>query len=173
MLSITGNKTSSALSGGTKTYKFDANPDHTHFIIYEDEILQTVGKKPIDLTSSINNLSSDDGCWRHEEFRSRLEYLFTRSLKSYMRKSLVEDEDEYETSKTRPDNRQVPMVCLMIRGDLRNIVEIEAKVSKEIPVVVLKGSGGAADIISFAFEEITEKLVFKIVIQSGLGTRCF
>jgi hypothetical protein len=34
---------------------------------------------------------------------------------------------------------------------------VEYKIKKEIPVVVLKGSGGASDIIAFAFEEMSEK----------------
>ena len=55
------------------------------------------------------------------------------------------------------EKRQVPMVCLMIRGDLNSIDVIESKTRKEIPVVILKGSGGAADISAFAYEEMTEK----------------
>ena len=49
------------------------------------------------------------------------------------------------------------MVCLVIRGDLSSIEAIEFKMRKEIPVVILKGSGAAADIISFAHEELAEK----------------
>lgn len=55
------------------------------------------------------------------------------------------------------ENRQIPMVCLTIRGDLNSIDSIEYKIKKEIPVVILKGSGGAADIIAFSFEEMNEK----------------
>ena len=53
--------------------------------------------------------------------------------------------------------KQIPMVCLMIRGDLSSIEAIEFKIKREIPVVLLKGSGAAADIISFAQEELAEK----------------
>ncbi len=49
------------------------------------------------------------------------------------------------------------MVCLSIRGDLSSIDSIEYKVRKEIPVIIMKGSGGAADIIAFAFDEMSEK----------------
>lgn len=60
---------------------------------------------------------------------------------------------------TQPElgKRKVPMVCLMIRGDLSNIEIIESKIRKEIPVVVLNGSGAVSDIISFAFNEMSEK----------------
>jgi hypothetical protein len=49
------------------------------------------------------------------------------------------------------------MVCLVIRGDLKCIDAIELKIKKEIPVIILKGSGAVADIISFCYEEWTEK----------------
>ena len=62
-----------------------------------------------------------------------------------------------ETANPKVQNRQIPIVSLAIRGDLNSIDAIEYKIKKEIPVVVLKGSGGAAEIIAFAFEEISEK----------------
>ena len=49
------------------------------------------------------------------------------------------------------------MVCLTIRGDLESINAVEYKINKQIPVIILKGSGGAADLISIAFEEMAEK----------------
>ena len=55
------------------------------------------------------------------------------------------------------EKRKIPMVCLMIRGDLSNIEVIESKIKKEIPVVVLNGSGAVADIIAFAYNEMNEK----------------
>ena len=61
------------------------------------------------------------------------------------------------------------MVCLTIRGDLSSIDSIEYKVKKEIPVVILKGSGGASDIIAFAVEEMSEK--YEIFILNRLFLR--
>ena len=66
-------------------------------------------------------------------------------------------DEEGDTSKPKAEHRQIPMVCLMIRGDLSSIDAIEFKIRKEIPVVLLKGSGAAADIIAFAHEELSEK----------------
>lgn len=157
MLTISGNKTSSSSSTGTKAYKFDVNPDHTHFIIYDDE-----SKKPMSMDASLSNLNHDEHMLSRDEFRSKLEYLFTRSLSYYKRqltKGLNCEDEEEEDDLMRPniENRQVPMVCLMIRGDLNSLSEIEYKIRKEIPVIVFKGSGGVADIISFAFEEMAEK----------------
>lgn len=68
-----------------------------------------------------------------------------------------DDADINQYSRPKLEDRQIPMVCLMIRGDLSSIDAIEFKIRREIPVVVLKGSGAAADIISFAHEELMEK----------------
>jgi hypothetical protein len=49
------------------------------------------------------------------------------------------------------------MKKITIRGDLSSIDAIEFKIRREIPVIILKGSGAVADIIAFAHEELTEK----------------
>lgn len=79
--------------------------------------------------------------------------LFLYSIKTV---SEISGED-VDVSKPNVEKRQIPMVCLVIRGDLNSIESIEFKVKKEIPVVILKGSGGASDIISFAIEEMADK----------------
>lgn len=61
------------------------------------------------------------------------------------------------TSPNLVEYKQIPMVCLAIRGDLKSIEAIEMKIRKEIPVMILKGSGAVCDIIAFAYEEISEK----------------
>lgn len=71
------------------------------------------------------------------------------------------NETNENTTKSSPlgimDYKQIPMVCLAIRGDLKSIEAIEMKIRKETPVMILKGSGSVCDIIAFACEEIYEK----------------
>jgi hypothetical protein len=55
------------------------------------------------------------------------------------------------------DYLPIPIVSITICGDLKSIDTIEFKLENDIPVVIFKGSGGVADIISFAFEELNEK----------------
>ena len=52
-------------------------------------------------------------------------------------------------------NQQI--VSLILRGDLSSIDSVEHKIIKEIPVIVIKGSGGVSDIIAFAFEEMSKE----------------
>ena len=120
-----------------KVHRFDVNSNHTHFIIYDDLEKVTNDEKQ-EIT--------------YDEFRNRTLMLFTRSL-SYYRKKLFKptepmksfiseaSEDDNEPYKSSNENRQIPMVALVIRGDLPCIDSIELAIKKEIPVIILKGSG--------------------------------
>ncbi len=50
-----------------------------------------------------------------------------------------------------------PMVCTLVRGTPGTIELLYRKIQQEIPVVILKGTGSAADIIAFASEEMNAK----------------
>ena len=49
------------------------------------------------------------------------------------------------------------MVCTLVRGTPGTIELLYKKILQEVPAVVLKGTGSAADIIAFAYEEISAK----------------
>jgi type III secretion system FlhB-like substrate exporter len=49
------------------------------------------------------------------------------------------------------------MVCTVVRGTPGTIELLYQKMQQEIPAVILKGTGSAADIITFAYEEISAK----------------
>ena len=49
------------------------------------------------------------------------------------------------------------MVCTLIRGTPGTIELLYRKILQEIPAVILKGTGSAADIIAFAHEEMSAK----------------
>jgi hypothetical protein len=50
-----------------------------------------------------------------------------------------------------------PMVCTLVRGTPGTIELLYQKIRQEVPVVILKGTGSAADILAFAYEEISAK----------------
>ena len=56
----------------------------------------------------------------------------------------------------QPDNF-IPIVGLLVQGSPRVIEHVQFYIQNKMPVVVLKGSGGLADIISYVSEEIHEK----------------
>lgn len=50
-----------------------------------------------------------------------------------------------------------PMVCTLVRGTPGTIEFLYKKIQQEVPVLILKGTGSAADMIAFAYEEINTK----------------
>ena len=52
-----------------------------------------------------------------------------------------------------------PMVSILTQGTPGTIELLRKKIQQDIPAVILKGTGAAADIIAFAYEEITAKYV--------------
>ena len=56
-----------------------------------------------------------------------------------------------------------PMVCTLVRGAPGTIEFLYRKIQQEIPAVILKGTGSAADIIAFAYEEINAKSVIPLL----------
>lgn len=79
-----------AQGNNIKSYKFDANPDHTHFIIYDDLAVAAhtanAPNKETAILSSMINLNCEDGLMNYDQFRNRIESLFTRSLTYYKRR---------------------------------------------------------------------------------------
>ena len=49
------------------------------------------------------------------------------------------------------------MVCTLYRGTPGMIEMLYRKIQQEVPAVIIKGTGSAADIIAFAYEEISAK----------------
>lgn len=80
MLTASGNK------AAKNTFRFDVNPDHTHFIIYDD--LPNNNQTEIggfSSLTSINVVGTNDQL-SYDQFRDKIESLFTRSLAYYKRK---------------------------------------------------------------------------------------
>lgn len=51
----------------------------------------------------------------------------------------------------------LPMVCTMVRGTIGTIELAYRKINQDVPILVLKGTGSAADLVAFAYEEISAK----------------
>ncbi|XP_035685384.1 transient receptor potential cation channel subfamily M member-like 2 [Branchiostoma floridae] len=50
-----------------------------------------------------------------------------------------------------------PVVCVLVQGGPASIQYVQGCVQQETPVLLLKGSGKAADLLAFAYEEIKER----------------
>lgn len=54
-------------------------------------------------------------------------------------------------------NTNTPLVGLLLQGGPAQIDHINNLLKKQIPVIVVKGSGYAADLIAFVIQEIQER----------------
>ena len=54
---------------------------------------------------------------------------------------------------------KIPVVGLLVQGSPRSIDHVLFYVQNKMPIVVVKGSGGIADVIAYAYEEILERYV--------------
>jgi hypothetical protein len=123
--------------GAGNTYRFDMNSDHNKLIIF----------------NNINLIENNIKAYNYSIFRSRVESLLTRPM-SYYRKLLQintiqelidnnninmgsDDEDDI-VDMNKDDYKHVPMVCLVLGGDLATIDAVEYKMKKEIPCVIFQ-----------------------------------
>ena len=51
----------------------------------------------------------------------------------------------------------VPVVGLLVQGSPRGVDHVLTYLNDKMPVVILKGSGGVADLLAYAFEELVER----------------
>uniref|UniRef100_T1J9X5 Uncharacterized protein n=1 Tax=Strigamia maritima TaxID=126957 RepID=T1J9X5_STRMM len=126
--------------GETEGGKYELNPDHSHFVIIDDP-------------SNDNVIATD----------------FVVNLEKYILQSNdVPDfgEPGAKTS-TRIENTindnltigasEIPVIALLIGGGYKSTLMVLEQLKSEIPVVVIKGSEGAANLLAFAYEEIKQK----------------
>ncbi|UYV68963.1 TRPM [Cordylochernes scorpioides] len=108
--------------------KYELNADHSHFIVVKDGTISKTG---------INY------------FLLRLEqYLGAASLSSYG--GAGEQEAAQATT-------EVPVVALLIQGGYECARTVLEHLKKQLPVVVVRGSGGLADILAYAEYEVRQR----------------
>ncbi|KAL8598697.1 hypothetical protein ACOMHN_033261 [Nucella lapillus] len=119
---------------------FDLNPDHTHFILLDDKH-----------SPDTEELYS---------FRLNLEIRFTRPVGKPRRYRHYVDMQHMSASDMHLDtidSMVTPVVGLLIQGGPPDIEHIFWLLTKKIPVVVIEGSGLAADLIAFAYRQMQQR----------------
>jgi len=54
-------------------------------------------------------------------------------------------------------DQQIPAVSLLVQGSPACLDHVAFYVANKLPVVVLRGSGGLADILGYVLEELKDK----------------
>ncbi|XP_052825070.1 transient receptor potential cation channel subfamily M member 2 [Octopus bimaculoides] len=116
---------------------YDLNPDHTHLILVEDE----VGERSI-----------------FTHFRCLLEYRLGSELgRPHRFKRFFSNESFEMEMQTETPAASVPVVGLLVQGGPKSIDHILFFLKNKMPVLVLKGIGGAADLVAYTYEELQER----------------
>ncbi|GAB6022353.1 hypothetical protein CHUAL_006473 [Chamberlinius hualienensis] len=115
--------------------KYELNADHTHFMMVSDMTYDGSGLKR-----------------------------FISNLASYLRQSSITETSSFggvpipkKCEKVDLAESSIPLIALFIGGGNKSTLMVLDHLKKQIPVVVVKGSGGAADLLAFAYEEIKEQ----------------
>lgn len=110
--------------------KYDLNPDHSNYIIVRD--------------GSVNRTGSN---------------LFTSRIMQYL--SSIDGVDT-DPAGDVPDlctlmNMEIPVVSIVIQGGYECARMVLDCLRKQFPVVVLRGSGGLADLLSYVYTEVKQR----------------
>jgi hypothetical protein len=119
---------------------FSLNPDHTHFILVDDDNI------------NVNLL----------KFRVALEKRLQRPMPNRkLKRSTVNLEnmihDENRLVENSSSHDRIPLVSLLIGGGIGSISVVLTKIFQGIPILVFKGTGHAPDLISGAYEDFADR----------------
>ncbi|CAF2382637.1 unnamed protein product [Rotaria sp. Silwood2] len=155
-----------------KREQLSLNSDHTHFIIIREQPIGSSSindseKKPVknDAGEKLLEKLTDAANSSTNKFRERLEAFIHQEASpppiiSSTGSPPATTTDAAAVASNKPDpwsEDGFPMVCTLVRGMPGTIELVYRKIQQEIPVIILKGTGSAADIITFAYEEISAK----------------
>ncbi|XP_071134130.1 transient receptor potential cation channel subfamily M member-like 2 [Mytilus edulis] len=119
----------------------ELNPDHTHFILVESETEDHY----IDFRSN---------------FEKQLECQLGRPRR--YRRLLSYNSDENEAEVVEPPPQTIPVVGLLIQGRPQKIDLVLFYLRHKMPVVVVKGTGGCANLLAYAIEETQDRSVAEV-----------
>ncbi|CAF0774571.1 unnamed protein product [Rotaria sordida] len=154
-----------------KREQLSLNSDHTHFIIIREQPIDpnpidNSEKKPVKTETDGRKLLeklSDSANSVTNKFRDRFEAFIHQEAAQLQQQQSASPvtpppATTVASSKLNPWSEDgYPMVCTLVRGTPGTIELVHRKIEQEIPTLILKGTGSAADLISFAYEEINAK----------------
>lgn len=154
--------------------KYSLNPDHTHFILVDDDnlhikllkfrvALEKRLQKPIFCRKSKRsgatianvshmNFSSDKASSSSSNNSFSLNDLTLIHGNNINGSNLNED-----LSKQGHESDKIPIVCLLIGGGIGSISLVLTKIYQGIPVLAFKGTGHAPDLICGTYEDFADR----------------
>ncbi|CAF3812768.1 unnamed protein product [Rotaria sordida] len=152
-----------------KRDQLSLNSGHSHFIIIREH---AIGSSSI-VNLRRKSITNDSGEKQLEKLIDSAESATNRfrdRFEDFLHQEALQQPTNEQTSidvlstsplisrKSKPWSEDgFPMVCTLVRGTPGTIELLYRKIQQEVPAVILKGTGSAADIIAFAYEEINAK----------------
>ncbi|CAF0976650.1 unnamed protein product [Rotaria sordida] len=155
-----------------KRHKLSLNSDHTHFIIIREKPIGMNSNNNFEIKPPVSNMGEkqlekliDSAESATNRFRDRFEDFLYQGISQQQLPAATTippaTPDGNATATSEEPNQWskngFPMVCIFVRGTPGTIELLYRKIQQEVPAVILKGTGSAADIIAFAYEEISAK----------------
>ncbi|KAL3880135.1 hypothetical protein ACJMK2_032401 [Sinanodonta woodiana] len=127
---------------------YELNPAHTHFIVLEED-----GKE--------SGMFTSHRCGIEKQFEIHLGRSKKRRLLSWEEPGLVGSDDQdaaVEIENVFNEAKEtIPVVGMLVQGSPRCVEQVLYYLQNQMPVLILKGSGGLSDLIAFAYEELLER----------------
>ncbi|XP_070392390.1 transient receptor potential cation channel subfamily M member-like 2 isoform X2 [Dermacentor albipictus] len=111
--------------------KYDLNPDHTHFIIVKDDTVNKTGLNyfMLKLEQQLSMTSDDDNALSpHGDIEASALY-----------------------------SAEIPLIAIVCQGGTGCNKMVLEHIKKQLPVLVIQGSGGVADLLALAYNEIDRR----------------
>ncbi|CAF0874104.1 unnamed protein product [Adineta ricciae] len=152
-----------------KREQLSLNSDHTHFIIIREQPVGANAKKAAESEASTDKTGgkqleklTDSAESLTNKFRDHFEQFLHQEVLPQPNSEVSPSATTHfileAAQKAAPWSEDgFPMVCTLVRGTPGTIELLYRKIQQEVPAVILKGTGSAADIIAFAHEEINAK----------------
>ncbi|XP_076076624.1 transient receptor potential cation channel subfamily M member-like 2 isoform X3 [Mytilus galloprovincialis] len=125
---------------------YEFNPDHTHFVMVETETPDD--KEKVQYVEFRFNFERQLQCQLGRPRRYK-------RLLSFDARSMSSDDETSEI--IEPTTQPIPVIGLVIQGSPRGIDLVLFYLRNKMPIVVVKGSGGCADLLAYAIEESQER----------------
>lgn len=134
----------------SSSHAFFLNPDHTHFILVDDDNFHI----------------------KFLKFRVALEKRLQKPLLNRRSKKSLANLENSKNELTREESRtshegsssstsydKIPIVSLLIGGGIGSISLVLTKIYQGIPILVFKGTGHAPDLISGTYEDFADRFL--------------
>lgn len=144
-----------------------ADKNHTHFLILNSKLLEVSSEDQSSSTSkSANLILAPDAAKKNFQ---NTQHIFALELLMvlYRMSSWIKPENQEEQQKL--DSTFIPVIGILVQGDMHTAHTCVNYLMKQVPILVIEGTGGCADLIAYAFNQL--KFRFNMQTSTAMDLR--